>query len=90
MKYLAQLNGTTVVNTVVAEDDAPESARMVAYSSGNPAHIGGDYVDGYFYPAQPFPSWTRNLGTWVPPTPSPTDGKRYSWDEDTLSWVQVA
>jgi hypothetical protein len=23
------------------------------------------------------------------PTPMPTDGKRYAWDEDSLSWVEV-
>jgi len=37
----------------------------------------------------PFPSWTldETTLTWYPPTPRPDDGKRYRWDEDTLSWV---
>jgi len=26
---------------------------------------------------------------WSAPTPMPTDGKRYFWDEPTLAWVEV-
>jgi len=39
--------------------------------------------------AQPFPSWTFDETTcvWSAPTPRPTDGKIYRWDEATLSWV---
>jgi hypothetical protein len=25
---------------------------------------------------------------WEPPVAMPTDGKMYSWDEDTTSWVE--
>ena len=87
MKYLAQLDGTTVVNIITADDDAPESESLVAYTDANPAYIGGDYVGGYFYPPQPYPSWTRSEGTWLPPTPRPAEGY-WDWDEATLSWVE--
>jgi hypothetical protein len=42
-----------------------------------------------FIPPQPFPSWTLNESTclWDAPTPMPTDGKFYYWDEPTTSWV---
>lgn len=42
-----------------------------------------------FVPPQPYPSWTLNTNTaqWEAPVPYPTDGKRYTWDETTLSWV---
>jgi hypothetical protein len=42
-----------------------------------------------FIPPQPFPSWTLNESTclWDAPTPYPTDGQRYYWDESTTSWV---
>lgn len=45
-----------------------------------------------FVPPKPFPSWLLNTGTcqWEPPIPYPTDGKMYSWDEKTQSWVEVA
>jgi len=44
-----------------------------------------------FIPPQPFPSWVVNEATcqWQAPTPMPTDGKRYSWDEATLSWKEM-
>ena len=47
--------------------------------------------DGAFIPPQPFPSWTLNTVTalWDPPTPYPTDGAMYVWDEDTLAWVEI-
>jgi hypothetical protein len=47
-------------------------------------------LDAFILPC-PFPSWTLdvNTGSWVPPTPMPTDGKRYSWNEETLSWDEL-
>ena len=50
-----------------------------------------DSVRDAFIPPQPYPSWTLNEDTcnWVPPTPYPTDGNIYSWDEDTQSWVEI-
>lgn len=46
---------------------------------------------GAFIPPQPFPSWVLNFDTalWDAPTPYPTDGAIYAWDEATLSWVKV-
>lgn len=43
------------------------------------------------YGAQPFPSWTVNttFARWEAPTPYPQDEKQYSWDESTLSWVEI-
>ena len=42
-----------------------------------------------FIPPKPFNSWQLNETTclWDPPTPMPTDGNMYRWDEDTTSWV---
>jgi len=44
-----------------------------------------------FIPPTPFASWILNEDTclWEAPTPMPTDGKQYSWDEETLSWVEI-
>ena len=59
----------------------------------NYAGIGYTYnpsIDA-FVPPKPFASWVLNNDTaqWGAPTPMPTDGKRYSWDEATLSWVEI-
>lgn len=44
-----------------------------------------------FIPPKPYPSWTLDNATadWVAPVPMPTDGKAYSWDEATQSWVEI-
>ena len=59
----------------------------------NYAGIGYTYdsVRDAFIPPQPFASWTLDEDTclWDAPTPMPTDGKIYRWDEATLSWVEV-
>lgn len=60
----------------------------------NYAGIGYTYDSGRdaFIPPQPYSSWTLSEETclWFAPTPMPTDGKRYSWDEATLSWVDIS
>jgi|688.fasta_scaffold2118570_1 hypothetical protein len=78
-----------VINIILCNDDYIIKDNEVIYTNENPAYIGGDYVDGYFYPKKPFTSWTRNNGEWIPPTPIPTDGKRYSWDEENLAWQEI-
>lgn len=44
-----------------------------------------------FVPPKPFPSWVLNSDTaqWEAPVPMPTDGKKYSWDEASQSWVET-
>lgn len=41
-----------------------------------------------FYEPQPFPSWTLNTSTymWEAPVAYPTDGQKYSWNEETQQW----
>ena len=60
---------------------------------GNYASIGYTYdaTNDVFYAPQPFPSWVLNNATWTweSPTPMPTDGKLYKWDEATTSWIEV-
>ena len=45
-----------------------------------------------FVPPKPYASWVLNNDTaqWDAPTPMPTDDKKYSWDEVTTSWVEMA
>lgn len=60
----------------------------------NYAGIGYTYDEerDAFIPPKEFPSWVLNEFSciWEAPTPYPTDGKTYEWDESTLSWVEVA
>jgi hypothetical protein len=45
-----------------------------------------------FIPPKPYASWLLDEATclWNAPVPYPTDDKQYSWDEPTISWVEVA
>lgn len=51
-----------------------------------------DAIRDAFIPPKPFQSWTLNEAVcqWESPVPYPTDGKQYSWDESTVSWVEVS
>lgn len=59
----------------------------------NYAGIGYTYdsVRDAFISPKPYNSWVLNEDTclWNAPVARPTDDKPYSWDEDTLSWVEV-
>jgi len=45
-----------------------------------------------FIPPKPFASWLLNEIScyWEAPTPIPIDEKIYNWDEETLSWIELA
>ena len=59
----------------------------------NLAGIGYTYdpVLDAFIATKPFPSWLLDTNTcqWQAPTPYPSDGNMYTWDEATQSWVEV-
>jgi len=59
----------------------------------NFAGIGYTYnaVEDCFVPPKPYASWTLDTNTclWQPPTPMPTDGKAYSWNETTQAWDEI-
>jgi hypothetical protein len=76
-----------VVNIAVQNDDYVLQPYEVVVTGG--ASIGGDYVGGVFYPPQPFPSWTRGEGEWLPPVSMPDDGERYVWNESAQEWQAV-
>lgn len=61
----------------------------------NYAGIGYTYhpdIDAFVAP-KPYPSWVLNDDAqWEAPVPMPEAGeppKRYAWDEETVSWVEV-
>lgn len=41
---------------------------------------------------QPYPSWIwfEENDCWTAPVPYPHDGQNYSWDEPSLSWLEVS
>ena len=65
--------------------------KRTSYNSkirGTFAGVGFAYneaEDIFVYP-QPYPSWTRQGSFWYAPVEYPTNGQRYDWNEETLSW----
>jgi hypothetical protein len=55
----------------------------------NYAGIGYTWDGTGFAAPQPFGSWKLNADSyiWEAPTPMPTDGKLYNWNEDSQAWV---
>ena len=57
----------------------------------NHAGIGYTYdeIRDAFIPQKPYNSWLLNESTclWNAPISYPTDGQRYSWNEETLNWI---
>jgi hypothetical protein len=77
---------------------------QTSYNTHGGVHSGGKFpihknyagigftFDGIGFAApQPFASWALNPQSylWEAPTPMPTDSKSYTWNEDTLSWVEI-
>jgi hypothetical protein len=57
----------------------------------NYAGIGYTYdpVDDAFIAPSPYPSWSLDQNfDWQPPTPRPEGEAFWSWDEDSLSWLE--
>ena len=67
------------------------------HPEGRPLHknyagIGYTWDGTGFAAPKPYASWTLDADTyvWQAPTPCPVEeGKFFTWDEPTLSWVEV-
>lgn len=46
-------------------------------------------VEGIFREQAPFPTWiwSDEEDCWMPPVPFPNDGKDYTWDDSSVSWI---
>jgi hypothetical protein len=79
-------------------DGVPSADQSKAFRK-NYAGLGYTYDAGRdaFIPPKPYNSWVLNETTclWDAPVAMPSDAgtgeppKRYTWDEDTISWVEV-
>jgi len=79
-------------------DGVPSENQSKAFRK-NYAGLGYTYDAGRdaFIPPKPFASWVLNEDTclWDAPVAMPEDAgtgeppKRYTWDEETISWVEV-
>ena len=84
----ANLGGTWIQTSYNTKGNQHPEGRPL---HKNYAGIGYTWDGIGFAAPQPYPSWTKSSETylWNAPTPMPTDDKRYTWDEETLAWVEV-
>lgn len=94
MKNYAIVEDGIVVNVAVGDDEWASSYEglVVEYTEENPAYIGGDYSEGFFYRPRPYASWVKSDGDWLPPTPMPEDvdgDHAWIWNETAVDWELI-
>jgi len=101
-QYFAQFDDNNIVTQViVAGQSFVDSLGGKWVETAIDGSIRANYAGiGYtydaakdaFYAPQPYQSWALNQNTflWEAPIPYPTDGKFYTWDESSKSWVGVS
>jgi len=101
--YWARLDSeNNVIDLIKADVTFIKSGLVGEYSEWKPCARDGSISKnmpglGYSYredidafvPPKPYPSWVldEDIAQWQAPTPKPTDGNPYQWDEATTSWV---
>ena len=104
MAHFAKIENNIVTQVIVAEKDFINSGTVgdeflwiqTSYNGRfrkKFAGVGDNYdkTRDAFISEKQFPSWTLVEDTclWEAPTPYPTDGLMYTWDESTTSWVET-
>jgi hypothetical protein len=90
MKNLAIFENNKVVNILNVDDEYELQNNEMFYTNDNQAYIGGEFTDGYFYSPQPYPSWLRKNGNWIPPKPLTKERVLVHWDESVIDWIDNA
>ena len=89
----SELKGVQFCKSLFGENTRWVQTSYNANTRKNYAGIGYKYdiPRDAFIPPQPYPSWILNEATcnWESPVPYPNDGKLYTWDEHTQSWIEV-
>ena len=91
-----------VVNVAVFEN--PTDAQLLAYFKNeflldnivlatDKAAVGGTYDGTKFWLPKPYSSWVKGVDDWEAPVSYPTfdeeNPKYYTWDEATVSWIEI-
>lgn len=97
-KQYGIIKDSLVINTAIFDnpDESVIEYFKEIYSADAIIECNNYVVPGFtwngtsFIEPQPYPSWIYNSETnrWNPPVEYPEDGKAYTWDEATLSWIE--
>lgn len=84
----AHLGGTWVQTSYNTHGNQHPEGRPL---NKNYAGIGYTWDGTGFAAPKPYASWTLNSDSylWEAPTPMPTDGKPYRWNEEFLRWDEM-
>lgn len=88
----SEVKGVIFCKSLFGEDTKWVQTSYNGTFRKNYAGIGYTYdpIANHFFAPQPYPSWTLNDDAiWEAPVAYPTDGKRYTWNEDTQEWDLV-
>jgi hypothetical protein len=101
-QYFAQLDDNNIVTHVAvvtrefleANPDRYQGTWVETFFDSADKQYAGigfiyDEASQDFRTVQPYPSWTWANKTWNPPTPMPTDGGTYYWNEEELAWAGI-
>jgi hypothetical protein len=87
-----EASGIAFLNTLFANDIVWKQTSYHGNIRKNYAGIGYAYDEARdaFIAPQPFPSWVLNEQTcqWESPTTMPVGGKKYRWNEATITWIE--
>jgi hypothetical protein len=85
--------GIAFCKSLLGEDTRWVQTSYNATFRKNYAGIGMSYdpVADHFFAPQPYPSWTLDANArWQAPTAMPVEeGKLFTWNEETLSWIEA-
>jgi hypothetical protein len=100
MAHWAKVENGIVTQVNVVEDDFIQANPdrytgewiKTSYNSkirGVYAGVGMTYneTEDIFITVQPFPSWVRVGSFWEARTPMPTTAGMWTWNEETLQWI---
>ena len=97
IKFAELDENNNIVNVVLATESSILQIPGIFVKedgSNGEAVIGGMYnkENNKFIFSKPFPSWVldENLDWQSPIGPKPEDDKRYTWDEENQSWVEIS
>jgi len=83
--------GVDFINNLYGTNDIWKQTSYNGNFRKNFAGIGYTYDEtrNAFISPKPYNSWILNESTcrWEAPVAYPTDGQRYTWNEETLNWI---
>jgi hypothetical protein len=101
---IVRAGDNVVINVVVADytDErlmvdinllTPEVTQVLPCRVYGAAQVGSVWDGLQFRPPRPtnLASWRYEpvQNQWVPPIPLPQDGKKYNWNEESMSWIEL-